>query len=149
MLSNFISRAVVTLFQSFAMLRRDQIIFPAFESLRFFISWWTSASGDLASDEVLLTNLLLMTTSLQEHLYFRCTFLQMLQASFLLIPLLSFVLPKPYNDIKFLSMVLYTWTNISISNWQFLIPCYHQNSKEVVLNTFCSNNLPLFDDDKH
>jgi len=26
-------------------------------------------------------------------------------------------------------MVMYTWTNISISNWQFLIPCYHQNSK--------------------
>ena len=26
-------------------------------------------------------------------------------------------------------MVLQTWTNISISNWQFLIPCYHQNSK--------------------
>jgi len=25
-------------------------------------------------------------------------------------------------------MVLHTWTNISISNWQFLIPCYHQNS---------------------
>jgi len=33
------------------------------------------------------------------------------------------------RDTKFLSMVLHTWTNISISNWQFLIPCYHQNSK--------------------
>ena len=83
-------------------------------------------------------NLLLMTSSLQEH------FLQMLQASFtLLILLLSFVLPKPILqiDTKFLSMVLHTWTNISISNWQFLIPCYHQNSQEVMLNTFCSNTL--------
>jgi len=102
---------------------------PSLWSFKSFISWWTSASGDLASDEMLLTNLLLMTSLLQEHLYFRCTFLQMLQVSFLLIPLLSFVLPEPYKDIKFLSMVLYTWTNISISNWQFLIPCYHQNSK--------------------
>jgi len=33
------------------------------------------------------------------------------------------------KETKFLSMVLHTWTNISISNWQFLIPCYHQNSK--------------------
>jgi len=33
------------------------------------------------------------------------------------------------RDTKFFSMVLHTWTNISISNWQFLIPCYHQNSK--------------------
>jgi len=26
-------------------------------------------------------------------------------------------------------MVLHTWTQISISNWQFLIPCYHLNLK--------------------
>ena len=130
MLSNSFTRAVVTLFESFAMLRRDKIIWTTFEALSLsFISWSTSASSDLASDEVLLTNLLLMTSSLQEHLYFRCIFLQMLQASFLLILLLSFVLLEPYKDIKNLSMVLYTRTNISISNWQFLIRCYHQNSK--------------------
>ena len=130
MLSNSFTRAVVTLFESFAMLRRDKIIWTTFEALSLsFISWSTSASSDLASDEVLLTNLLLMTSSLQEHLYFRCIFLQMLQASFLLILLLSFVLLEPYKDIKNLSMVLYTRTNISISNWQFLILCYHQNSK--------------------
>jgi len=29
-------------------------------------------------------------------------------------------------------MVLHTWTNISISNWQFLIPCYDQNLKVYV-----------------
>ena len=34
-----------------------------------------------------------------------------------------------FKDTKFSSMVLHTWTNINISNWQFLIPCYHQNSK--------------------
>jgi len=44
-------------------------------------------------------------------------------------------------------MVQYTWTNISISNWQFLIPCYHENSQEVVLNTFCSNKYDDDDDD--
>jgi len=49
-----------------------------------------SASGDVASDEVLL-----MTSALQEHFVFRTSFLQMLQASYLLIPLLSFVLPEP------------------------------------------------------
>jgi len=35
------------------------------------------------------------------------------------------------------------WGVTSISNWQFLIPFYHQNSKEIVLNTFCSNILNL------
>ena len=29
-------------------------------------------------------------------------------------------------------MVLHTWTNISISSWKFLIPCYHQNFKVYV-----------------
>ena len=38
-----------------------------FWSFMFFSSWWTSASGDLASDEVLLMNLLLMTSSLQKR----------------------------------------------------------------------------------
>jgi len=49
-----------------------------------------TASGDLASDEVLL-----MTLALQEHFVFITSFLQMLQTSFLLIPLLSFVLSEP------------------------------------------------------
>jgi len=81
------------------------------------------------------------STWLQEH------FLQMLQASFtLLISLLLFVLSEPILQIytKFLSMILHTWTNINISNWQFLIPYYHQNSQEIMLNTFCSNNFNCF-----
>jgi len=36
------------------------------------------------------------------------------------------------RHFKFLSMILHTWTNISISNWHILIPCYHQNSKDNV-----------------
>jgi len=42
-------------------------------------------------------------------------------SSFLLIPLLSSVLSEPMlqRDTKFLSMILRTWTNISISNWHF------------------------------
>ena len=89
-------RVVITLFQSFAMLRRDKIIWTSFEALSL------SSPDELQLlVTLLLTNLLLMTSSLQEHLYFRCTFLQMLQASFLLIPLLYFVLPEPYKDIKF------------------------------------------------
>ena len=95
-----------------------------------FSLWW-DASDELASDDVITSGAL----CLQKHFDFRSSSLQRL----LLIPLLSFVLLEPNDDLKFLSMVLYTWTNISISNWQFLIPCYHQNSKEVMLNTFCSN----------
>ena len=67
-----------------------------------------STSGDLASDEMLLTNLLLMTSSLQEHLTSGALLIQMLQALILLIPLLSFVLSEPYKISKTLSMVLYT-----------------------------------------
>ena len=36
-------------------------------SFKSLIFWWTSTSGDIASDEMLLTNLLLMASSLQEH----------------------------------------------------------------------------------
>jgi len=49
-----------------------------------------TASGDLASDEVLL-----MMSALQKHIVFKTSFLQMLEASFLVIPLLSFVLSEP------------------------------------------------------
>jgi hypothetical protein len=40
-------------------------------------------------------------------------------------------------------MVLYTWTNISLSNWQFLIPCYHQNSQRFIVKHI------LFQHSKH
>jgi len=41
-------------------------------------------------------------------------------------------------------MVLHTWTNISISNWQFLIPCYHQNSKGNVKHILFQHNLGYY-----
>jgi hypothetical protein len=52
-----------------------------------------SASGDLASDDDITSG----------ALFFRTSFLQMLQASFLSIQLLSFVLPEPMlqKDTKF------------------------------------------------
>jgi len=56
-----------------------------------------SASGDLASDEVLLMTSDSDDTS--EPLVFRTSFLQTRQASLFLIPLLSFVLPKPMLKI--------------------------------------------------
>jgi len=111
-------------------------------SFKSCIFWWTTAFGDLQllmrrfwwrhHFRRTLSSGALLTSG---AVLFRC-----FKLPFLLIPLLSFVLPEPNDDLKFLSMVMYTWTNISISYWQFLIPCYHQNSQEVVLNTFCSNN---------
>jgi len=65
----------------------EALILSASDDLQLLMK---TASGDLASDEVLL-----MTSSLQEHFVFRTSFLQMLQTSFLLIPLLSFVLSDP------------------------------------------------------
>ena len=49
-----------------------------------------TASDHLTSDEVLL-----MTSALQKHFVFKTSFLQMLQTSFLLISLFSFVLSEP------------------------------------------------------
>jgi len=99
-----------------------------------------STSGDIPSDEALLMNLLLMThhhsrsTFSSRALLFRCF---KLPFCWFLCSLLLFQNLIMISNV--LSMVLYTWKKISISNWQFLIPCYHQNSKEVMLNTFCSN----------
>jgi len=40
---------------------------------------------------------------------------------------------RTFVRYKILSMVLYTWTNISNTNCQFLIPCYHQNSLRFIV----------------
>ena len=96
------------------------------------------SSDELASDD---------TSSLQERCVFRSTLtseavlFSCFYASFLLISLLSFVLPEPNIDLKFLSMVLYTWTNISISNWQFFNTLLSSKLLRVMLNSFCSNNF--------
>jgi len=81
MLSNPFKLAVASLFWSSVMLD----VIKSFETLTLLTKdnfWWCSSwrkttSGDVASDEVLLFNLLLMTSSLQEHLtseslFFRC-----------------------------------------------------------------------------
>ena len=102
----------------------------------------TSASGETTFDESAsdegasndLQNLFSSYAFLQHKLLF-CRFHCSL-----------FFLPKPMHDFKdtrILSMVMHAWTNINISNWHFLIPCYHQNSKVVLLNTFCSNTLRM------
>ena len=70
-----------------------------------------------------------------EHLVLRTSFLQMLYwySSFLFVDSIALICssePMFYlKTLKFLSIVLHTWTNISISSWHFLIPCHHQNSK--------------------
>jgi len=61
---------------------------PASNDLQMLLM--TSASGDQ-----LLRRVLLMTSASSRPLVFKISFLQMLQASFLLIPLLSFVLSEP------------------------------------------------------
>ena len=85
-----------------------------------FNFWWSSellmksASSDLASDEVLLMTSasdVLHNHFSSEPLFFR-----------------RFKLPSCWFHCCHL-LFLHTWTNISISNWQFLIPCYHQNLK--------------------
>ena len=109
-----------------------------FQLLMIFSSWWSSdllmktTFGDVTSDEVLPMNLLLMMmSSLQEHLsseslFFRCF---KLPSCWFHCSHLFFQNLWLKETLNFLFIVLYTWTNISISNWQFLIPCYHQNSK--------------------
>jgi len=41
------------------------------------------------------------------------------------------------------SLVLYTWTNVSNINCQFLIPCYHQNSSGFIVKHILFQQLPL------
>ena len=80
--------------------------------------WWSSeplmtlASGDLQ-------NLFSSEASLQHKLLFVDSIALICSSEPMLLK----------RHFKFLSMVLHTWTNISIPNWHFLIPCYHQNSK--------------------
>jgi len=120
---------VAFLFHSSAILRRHWIHWTTFETLSLhllmnFSFWWFSASDklaydDLASDDVITSGALWFQEQFSSDafkLHF-CLFLWSL-LFFQNLLMIS----------KFLSMVLYTWTNISISNWQFLIPCYRQNS---------------------
>jgi len=44
------------------------------------------------------------------------------------------------------SMVLYIWTNVSNTNCQFLIPCYHQNSLGFIVKHILFQHHHLYDD---
>ena len=104
--------------------------------------WWSSAS-----DEMLLINLLLMASSLQKHFVFRSTLTSgavlfrrsKLPFCWFLCSLLFF-----QNLIMISNFFLWSCTLEQILAYpidNFLIPCYNQNSEEVVLNTFFSNRL--------
>ena len=101
--------------------------------------WWSSEPLMMsASGEHLLRRVLLMTSASSVPLVFRTSFLQTLQASFFVESIALICSSRTYTwikDTKFFSMVLHAWTNISISNWHILIPCYHQNSKGNVKHT--------------
>jgi len=95
--SNPFELAIALFFQSSAMIG---MITSSFEQYLKFFS--LPASDDLqmllmtsASGDQLLRRVLLMTSASSGPLVFRTSFLQMLQASFLLITLLSFVISEP------------------------------------------------------
>ena len=134
MLLNPFELVVVPLF---AIFRRHWIYITAFESLSLhllmnFNFWWFPASDELAYDELASDDVITSgALCLQEHFDFRSSSLQML-LSFLFAFCLFLCSLLFFQNLlmisEFLSMVMYTCANISISNWQFLIPCYHQNS---------------------
>ena len=94
-----------------------------------FSFWWNVASDETASDDVITSGALVFRGFL---------------ASFLLIFLLFFCSFRTFVWYKFLSMVLYTWTNNSNSNCQFLIPCYHQNSLRCIFKPILFQQSPPF-----
>ena len=104
--------------------------------------WWTTSEED-ASDDV---NFWWSS----EPLVFRTSFLQTLpcNSSFLFVESIALICSsRTYawiKDTKFLSMVLHTWTNMSISNWHFLIPFYLQNSKGNVKHILFQQSPPFW-----
>jgi len=140
MLLNHFKLVVVTLFHSFAILRRNWIHWTTFESLSLhllmnFSFWWHSVSDELASDDVITSGALLTLGAV---------LLQML---------LSFLFDKFFA--LFCSSRTYKWSQkfclwsctleqilaYPINN--FLIPCYHSKLLRVMLNIFCSNKYSL------
>jgi len=148
---------VALLFHSFAMLRRHWIHWTTFEALSLHVLmscsfWWSSAFDELTSDELqLLMNSLLMTRHhFRSALSSRAIWLQeqffsdafKLPFCWLLCSLLFF--QNLLIISKILSMVLYTWTDISKSNWQFFNTLLSSKLLRAMLNTFCSNKIHVF-----
>ena len=117
----------------------------SFQLLMIFISWWSSEP--------------LMTSASSEQLLRRCFWWrQLLQNLFSSDASLQYKLPfcryhcshlffgtYTFQDTEFLSMVLHTWTNISISNWHFfLIPYYYQNLKGNVKHILFQQHKRVF-----
>jgi len=92
--SKSISRPLIHFFMSLATLRQDKET-PAFKALS------SSAPDELQLLVILLLMRRFWWTCFWWRHHFRSTFLQTLQASFLLILLLSFVLSEPLKDMKF------------------------------------------------
>jgi len=103
-----------------------------FQLLMIFSFWWSSDASDdvrlwwLASEERASDDVSFRTTCLQN-------LFSSVASSFLLVDSIALICSfRTYaliKTLKILSMVLRTWTNISIFNWQFLTPSYHQNLK--------------------
>ena len=135
--SNPFELVVASFFQSSAMLGVNKpfeqpLKLQFYQLLMIFSSWWSSASNVVsfwwccfwwgASDDVSTSGALCLYNLFSSD-----------ASNFLLVDSIALVCSfRTYAlkiDTTFLSLIMYTWTNISISNWQFLIPCYHQNSK--------------------
>jgi len=134
MLLNPFELVVVPLFHFYAILRRHWIHWTTFETLSLhllmnFSLWWSSAYDELAYDELAYDDVITSwALCLQEHFWLQEQF----SSDAFKLPFCLFLCSLLFFQnllmiSKILSMFLYTWTNISISNWQFLIPCYHQN----------------------
>ena len=122
MTSNPFELVVALLFQSSAMIDVIQSSFEQhFEVLQSFSSWWSSdASDDVsfwwpASEESASDDVSFRTTCLQNLFSSDVSSFLLVDSIALICSFRTYVLIK---TLKILSMVLHTWTNISISNWQ-------------------------------
>ena len=105
-----------------------------------FSSWWSSAPDENCFWwSCFWWRQHFRSTLSSEPLFFKC---------FLLVDSIALICSfRTYAlkiDTTFLTLVLHTWTNISIFNWQFLILCYHQNSKGNVKHILFQHSLHIF-----
>jgi len=127
-------------------------LLPLLDELRSIIQHLTLWNlNHFASDDTLqlLVRQLLMTFSFWWRRYFRSTSLQERftsdALSFIYLDFFAlFCSFRIFVRYKILSMVLYTWTNISNTNCQFLIPCYHQNSLRFIVKHILFQQSPPF-----
>jgi len=140
--SNPFELDVALFFQSSAMLDEIKSIEQPFEALILSASddlqlLMKTASGDVAFDDISTSGALCLQNLFSSD-----------ASNFLLVDSIALICSsRPYAskiDTTFLSLVLHTWTNIRIFNWQFLIPCYHQNSKGNVKHILFQQSPPFW-----